>query len=382
MVFSGRDEVLPWIEASVRQAPVPLVLTDLEHRIVLFSKGAEELLGYTAEEIEGRPHILLVPADLVDTDERRLRQRVAEGEQVLGFATERQTKQGRRIPVEVSRALVRDEKGTPVGYSSFLLDQTEKKGMNEQLLLSERQNALARVVGKVFHELRTPLGVLVLQAEILSEEFEELVGLAGDRAEPALLGQIRDTLEIFTQEILRIEGLAEDYLLMIRPIRPHPARLRLGEFLETARRELQSRSPREGFSVRAVCEHPDTEVELDSLQMLRVFHNLAGNSLDAVPDSRSPVLTLIGGVDEDWLTIRLLDNGPGLPDELLGGGAFEIFRTTKRTGSGLGLHLVQEIILAHGGSIELNNHPSGGAEAIVRLPRSRATGDGGPGSHR
>lgn len=382
MVFEGHDQAPPWLEASLRQAPMALVLTDLDHRVVLWSKGAERLLGYAAEEIEGRPHEVLIPEELLEAGERQLRLRVAGGEPVLGFASERQTKQGRRIPVEICSCLVRDDQGRPVGYSSFILDQTEKQAMQEQLLLAERQNALALVVGKVFHELRTPLGVLVLQAEILSEEIDELVSSAGDRVDRTLLGQIRDTLGIFTQEIQRIEGLAEDYLLMIRPIRPHPTRLRLGEFLETARNELQSRSSKEGYEVRVTCAQPDAEVQLDSLQMLRVFHNLAGNSLDAIPESRTPVLTLDGRIEGDWLTIRLLDNGPGLPKELLGGGAFEIFKTTKRSGSGLGLHLVQEIVLAHGGTIKLNNHPSGGAEAVLRLPRSKGPGDGGPAPRR
>jgi PAS domain S-box-containing protein len=357
------------MEAIVRQSAVALLITDLDHRILLWSRGAQRLLGYTAEEIEGRPHRILIPEDLLDTDEEELRRRVEEGEQVLDFATERLSKEGRRVPVEICRALIRDEEGRPVAHTSVILDQTEKRAMQEKLLLAERQNALARVVGKVFHELRTPLGVLVLQAEILSEEIEELVTSAGDRADPALAKQIRDSLTTFAEEIQRIEGLAEDYLLMIRPIRPHPTRVRLGDFLHTARRELELRSPRRGYEVEIHCPAPDAEIQIDPLQILRVFHNLAGNSLEAIPESVAPRLRIEAEIEETALVIGFRDNGPGLSRELLGGGAFEIFATTKQTGSGLGLHLVQEIVLAHGGSIKLGNHPAGGAEATIRLPR-------------
>jgi C4-dicarboxylate-specific signal transduction histidine kinase len=102
--------------------------------------------------------------------------------------------------------------------------------------------------------------------------------------------------------------------------------------------------------------------------MLRVFHNLAGNSLDAIPEEIAPRIEIDAGTEGDSLVVRLRDNGPGLPPELVGGGAFEIFTTTKRVGSGLGLHLVQEIVLAHRGTIDLRNHPDGGAEAVVRIP--------------
>jgi PAS domain S-box-containing protein len=357
-----------YFEAVVRQSAVAIVVTDLEHRIRVWSAGAERLLGYRSEEVVGELHQLLVPPELFDSDEKQLRQRVLESDQVLFFATQRMAKDGRRIHVEVCRSIVRDRDGTPMGYSSMILDQTEKRAMQDRLLQAERMNALARVVGKVFHELRTPLGVLVLQAEILSEEIDLLLDLAGENSDPVLARRVQESLEIFTREIQRIEGLAEDYLLMIRPIKAHPSPLRLGEFLETIRSELSGKIRRPDLEMRVECAAPEVLVRLDPLQMLRVFHNLAGNSLDAIPEGRPPVLVLRADVEGDRLTLRLRDNGPGLPPELRDGGAFEIFATTKRSGSGLGLHLVQEIVLAHAGRIELVDHPGGGAEAVLSLP--------------
>ncbi len=364
-----------YFEAVVRQSAVAVVVTDLDHLIRVWSAGAERLLGYRTDEIIGKPHQILVPEDLFDSDEQELRRRVLADDQVLYFATERRTKDGRRIPVEVCRSVVRDRDGTPMGFSSVILDQTEKRAMQERLLQAERVNALARVVGKVFHELRTPLGVLVLQAEILSEEIDELIASTGGDADAVLAKRVRESLDVFVREIQRIEGLAEDYLLMIRPIKAHPSPLRLGDFLDTLKIELAGKSRRTGFQVELACGDPDAPVRLDSLQMLRVFHNLAGNSLDAIPEERAPLLVLRAEVEMSQIVFRLRDNGPGLPPELRGGAAFEIFATTKRQGSGLGLHLVQEIVLAHGGRIELKNHPEGGAEAIIRLPREGPVAD-------
>ena len=369
------DNAARYFEAVVRQSAVAVVVTDLEHRIRVWNAGAERLLGFRSDEVVGKPHQVLVPADLSDSDERELHRRVMEDEQVLFFATHRLTKDGRRVPVEICRSVVRDRGGRPLGYTSVILDQTEKRTMQDKLLQSERLIALARVVGKVFHELRTPLGVLVLEAEILSEEIDELVASAGDRADASLARRVRESLALFMREIQRIEGLAEDYLLMIRPIRPHRSDLKLGDFLETIRSDLKSKCARPGYEVHVSCETPDALVRLDPLQMLRVFHNLAANSLDAIPEDTQPVLRISAHIDGDELIMRMRDNGPGLPPELSDGGAFEIFATTKRLGSGLGLHLVQEIVLAHGGRIDLDNHPNGGAEALVRIRMEDAISD-------
>ena len=170
--------------------------------------------------------------------------------------------------------------------------------------------------------MRTPLGVLVLEAEILSEEIDELLVSAGDRADAALSQRVRDSLGLFMREIQRIEGLAEDYLLMIRPIKPHRSRFLLGEFLETVRTELRSKSHRAGYEIEIRCRDPESEVWLDPLQMLRVFHNLAGNSLDAIPEEIAPRIEIDAGTEGDRLVVRLRDNGPGLPPELVGGGRF------------------------------------------------------------
>jgi PAS domain S-box-containing protein len=355
-------------EAVVRQAAVAFVVTDPGDRIHVWSAGAERLLGYAPEEVVGKPYGILVSGDRARVAEAELKRRVTAEGQVLFFATDCIAHDGRRIPVEVCRSIVRDAGGRVVGATSIILDQTEKRAMQEKILQTERLVALARVVGKVFHELRTPLGVLALEAEILAEEIDELLVSAGDRADAALSQRVRNSLGLFMREIQRIEGLAEDYLLMIRPIKPHRSRFLLGEFLETVRTELHSKSHRAGYEIEIRCRDPESEVWLDPLQMLRVFHNLAGNSLDAIPEEIAPRIEIDAGTEGDSLVVRLRDNGPGLPPELVGGGAFEIFTTTKRVGSGLGLHLVQEIVLAHRGTIDLRNHPDGGAEAVVRIP--------------
>jgi len=363
-------------EAIVRQAAVAFVVTDPEDRIRAWSSGAQRLLGYAPEDVVGRPYGMLVPDGPARVDEDELKRRVLAGGQVLFFGTDCLARDGRRIPVEVCRSIVYDADGRQLGTTSIILDQTEKRAMQEKILQTERLVALARVVGKVFHELRTPLGVLVLEAEILSEEIDELLATAGDRADAALGQRVRASLGLFMREIQRIEGLAEDYLLMIRPIKPHRSKLLLHEFLETVRTELCGKSHRPGYSVEIRCRHPEAEVWLDSLQMLRVFHNLAGNSLDAIPEDTEPRIAIDAGIEDGDLVVSVRDNGPGLPPDLVGGGAFEIFTTTKRVGSGLGLHLVQEITLAHGGSIDLRNHPEGGAEAVVRINIAGTDTDG------
>ena len=109
--------------------------------------------------------------------------------------------------------------------------------------------------------------------------------------------------------------------------------------------------------------------------MLRqVFLNLARNAAEAASDSPNPAVILRGETsvssEDRTQRIRILDNGPGIPIDALPK-LFRPFFTTKVNGTGLGLAVVQKILLQHGGQVEAQNRVGGGAEFIVTLPATR-----------
>ena len=108
-------------------------------------------------------------------------------------------------------------------------------------------------------------------------------------------------------------------------------------------------------------------VQLDRSQIKQVFFNLIKNALEAMPDGGA--LRIEMGAGDVYVDIAFIDTGKGIaPEELQR--VFEPYHTTKQTGSGLGLMIVQRIIDEHGGEIELSSKPGAGTCFKVRLPRS------------
>jgi C4-dicarboxylate-specific signal transduction histidine kinase len=114
-----------------------------------------------------------------------------------------------------------------------------------------------------------------------------------------------------------------------------------------------------------------TTIVADQGRLRQLLHNLLTNSVEALegqPDGQIAVATRLAAVDEAGLAeIVVEDNGPGFPRELVGQ-VFDPYVTTKARGTGLGLAIVRKIVEEHGGSIEADNRPEGGARVRIGLP--------------
>jgi len=97
----------------------------------------------------------------------------------------------------------------------------------------------------------------------------------------------------------------------------------------------------------------------------KVVLNLMLNAEDAMPDGGT--LTMQATADEGWVQLDVIDTGCGMDDELIGK-AFRPFVTTKADGHGLGLATAKKIVLAHGGTIEVQSAPGRGTKFAVRVP--------------
>jgi len=139
------------------------------------------------------------------------------------------------------------------------------------------------------------------------------------------------------------------------------------EALLFVRHDIESK----GIALSVAADAPALKTVGDRIQLQQVIVNLLVNSIQAVaapgrPDRRIEVAY---GADEtrQQLSFSISDNGPGIPEEVLGR-VFDSFFTTKRGGMGVGLAICQSIILAHGGEIAAENRPEGGARLQFRIP--------------
>ena len=205
---------------------------------------------------------------------------------------------------------------------------------------------------KVAHEIKNPLTPMRMAAATLSR------GREGREAEAG---------RILQEEIERLDELARTFSQYGRMPEGPRSRVDLGELLTSL--SSQHASPATPVDV-----HLDGTVEVeahyDALE--RALRNLIVNAVEAQEGGGRVDVSLEG--EPEWAVIRVEDEGPGVPDDLLD----EIWNpdmTTKRHGTGLGLAMVRQTVAHHGGTVTAGNRAEGGAAFEVRLPRGASQDD-------
>ena len=238
--------------------------------------------------------------------------------------------------------------------------------VEEQLRRADRLAAIGQLAASMTHEIRNPLGAIQGTAEILRDEFPP----GHPKAE---------FLEILLKETERLNGVVEEFLAYARPREPEVGMetADLGALVRETVAFLAAPARKAGVEVSL--EAADgLKVQARPAQIKQVLVNLLLNAIQATPPGGRVwvrVGTCAGTVRTaefqerpgEVARVCVEDEGPGLPD----GAAekvFEPFYTTKEEGTGLGLAISRKIAEAHGGWIDAENRPEGGARFVLRLP--------------
>jgi signal transduction histidine kinase len=230
------------------------------------------------------------------------------------------------------------------------LDEREQR-----LIRSERLAAVGKIAAQITHEVRNPLSSIGLNAEMLEEETE---------------GEAKKLARAIVKEVDRLTEITEEYLRFARLPRPKLEREDLGAIVSSLlaflRQELQGR----GVRVEAQVEPSLPPVAADEHQLRQALLNLLRNAAEAMADGGQLTMTArhVPDGSDAARTIELIisDTGEGIAAEHLSK-IFDPFFSTKEGGTGLGLALTQQIIVEHGGKIEVSSQPGRGTTFVVRL---------------
>ncbi len=350
------DSVLSSVTAGV-------VGLDAEQRVDFLNRAAVKLLGLEEARDHGKILSEAVPefAPLFD--------RLREG---LGEVAQEEIKVGRGGRLEsllVRMAMRRNEDGGLEGYVVAFDDVTD-------LVSAQRMAAWGDVARRIAHEIKNPLTPIQLSAERIRRKFAPLVGTESDA-----LQQMTDVIIRQTGDLRRIVDEFSKFARMPEPDRREHDLARLMRDAVA----LQEGALHGAHLVPDLPEGP-VVVELDATMISQAVTNLIKNAGEAieslhekgVPDGFSPEVRVTMRVADDLITIRVQDNGIGLPPDRAR--LFEPYVTTREKGTGLGLPIVKKIIEEHGGTLTLQDaepfqpgaHP--GAMAEIRLPRAKAGG--------
>jgi signal transduction histidine kinase len=235
---------------------------------------------------------------------------------------------------------------------------------NARLFEQAQQATLARdrMLSVVAHDLRNPLAVIAMNAEMMRE-------LLPPESGPY---QQRETLDVICQASERMQRLVED-LLDVSRIEHGTFTLQIGDhgvagLLAEAERLLRPAAERAGVALHFAVPATLPPLRVDGARVIQVLSNLVGNAVKFTPAGGRVGVTCAetGG----WVEVTVEDNGPGIPADQMPHifGAFWQAREADRRGIGLGLWIARSFVEAHGGTIRVDSVEGEGTVFLFTLP--------------
>ena len=264
-----------------------------------------------------------------------------------------QTESGRHKWVGVHTAPLHNQEGCLVGASALITDLTAVRKLQEEVRRKDRLAAIGQLSAGIAHEIRNPLGAIEGFTELLARKLH-------DHSTQQLLGEI-------VHEVKHLNHIVTNFLAFAREPQLHYEPTDISALIDNTVTLLLSTHP---HPVTLASRLPTglPLVPVDPNEFRRALFNILINALQAMPDGG--VLQVDAAVDDDWLTVTVRDNGPGIPDAVKDR-IFNPFFTTKDEGTGLGLAIAHKIVDGHRGVIEVDSAPGMGTAFTIRLPLER-----------
>jgi signal transduction histidine kinase len=226
---------------------------------------------------------------------------------------------------------------------------------------------LARLAGGLAHELKNPLSTIGLHLALLREDWQEEDGQKARRTVKTV-----DTLK---HEVERLNGILEDFLRFARTDSLETRLGSLNQVVEQVQGFAAPEAERLGISLQTYLDLEMPEILLDSGRLRQALLNLVINARQALEERGAGTIALITRREGGQAVVEVVDDGPGMDEQTLER-CFEVYFSTKSSGSGLGMATVRRIVEAHGGKLYLQSAPGKGTRVMLRLPLQRQLDDG------
>jgi PAS domain S-box-containing protein len=363
--------------SMLEASPDSIVIYDLQGRANYVNRSFSETFGWSADELLGKM-IPYVPQQ-AEAATRRVTERMLGGEPVRHFETQRLTKDGRVLAVQLSSAMFRDREGRAAGNIVIIRDlsrrkaqEMEKAALEAQLRQSQKMQAIGTLAGGIAHDFNNILGVITGYSELALAKLQGGEGAEEEVSEVLVACQ-------------RAKELIKQILAFSRSTREERRPLMVAAIVKEVVKLLRASLPalieiREDIASQGTIMGDPTGIH-------QLIMNLAANAgqamrgqggvlkislHDAAPQALEH-LAFSGLAPGNYLELTVSDTGPGV-DPSIQGRIFEPFFTTKDLGegTGMGLAVVHGIVLNHRGRIRLESQPGQGATFTVLLPRVEA----------
>jgi PAS domain S-box-containing protein len=328
-----------------------LLVVDAEGEVRTLNPAARLLLGIDESRSHGSFREVLRGAGPLATvvDEC-----LAAGRPIVRRSVQLGNPAGGTAHLGVTVSPIRDDAGHAHGAICLFTDLSEVVELEEQLRMKDSLARLGELTAGIAHEFRNGLATIHGYGRLL-----DLARLPEDYR-PYVQG-IRDETEALGQVVTNFLNFAKPTELVLTPVD-------MRAIADRAAEEIRADVRARGGDVRVTGEFGS--VEGDEVLLRQAFSNLCRNAVEACAEARlAPAISIHGTADrvQRLLRVAVSDNGPGI-DAAVTERMFRPFFTTKARGTGLGLALVQKIVVTHNGRVAAGQADDGGARLTVTLP--------------
>jgi two-component system sensor histidine kinase PilS (NtrC family) len=330
----------------VRSLSSGLITTTVDGTVLTANHTAAEILRTTPSALTGRSIDTIMPGltGLLTN---------AKGELRRADLTVPTADDERTIGVTVSP--LRDVRDHIVGCVINFQDLTELKRLEMHARRTERMATVGQLAAGVAHEIRNPMAAISGSIELLKQSQQTS---DDDRA----------LMEIVHREVQRLNGLIGDLLDYANPRPKQTVDFDLGSLVQETVQVARGDQNFADVEITSAVDEP-LPIHADPAKLRQVVWNLVRNAADAASGGGKHV-KVEARREGAGATITVADDGPGIPEALLGR-IFDPFVTTKQRGTGLGLATCHTIITEHGGRIDVDTAPGKGTKMVVSLPPPR-----------
>jgi PAS domain S-box-containing protein len=338
-------------EAVTRNMPAGLLLVNSAGLITSANPAAEAALGVKSLAYRRYNEVLGVGSRLTELVAGCLESgRTFRREEVEYLTPSHELRQ-----LGVTISPIQNSASEITGAICLLSDLTELAALQKQIHMKENLAALGELSAGIAHEFKNALATISGYAQMIRSE-----------AKPGT--DLHEHGDLILRQTRSLTHVVTEFLKFARPLDLADEQVSLSPMIERIVAEIGEAVPGVAF----VTTGEFSEVSGDDALLRQAILNLARNAAEAAVDNPAGGRVILRGeIDKSGAfqgqRISITDNGSGIPPESLSK-IFMPFYTTKSNGTGLGLAVVQKIVVQHGGSIEARNQPQGGAEFIVWLP--------------
>lgn len=369
-----RDQL--FLSAIISSAEDAIVSKDLNGIVTSWNKAAEDLFGYTSEEMVGQPISLLIPFDHPD-EEPQILARIRRGERIAHYETQRIRKGGEVIDVSLTVSPIRDATGRIIGASKIARNITDQKraAAREREALHQAHQARKQAeeasrtkdefLATISHELRTPMTAIVGWSRLL------------------LSGQLRADLQQRALETIDrnarsqaqlIEDLLDVSRIVSGKLRVDLKPVDLGSVVLAAVEAIRPSAEARRIRIQTLFEADLAPILGDAERLQQVVWNLLSNAVRFTNPLGAVQIELSRA--DSQVELRVRDNGVGIKQEFLPH-IFERFTQADSSirrsqgGLGMGLSIVKSLVELHGGVVSAYSEGENkGALFTIRLPVS------------